>query len=364
MKIKLTTEEFIKRAKLIHGDKFDYSLVNYTNFANKVIIRCKIHGEFTQAPKKHLVKQGCPKCNGKNKTTEELIEQFKVIHGSKYNYDKVIYKNNKSKIKIICPTHGLFYQVPSSHLQGCGCDKCGGTVNMDTKSFTSKAKLKHGDKYNYNKVDYIGCFDKVIITCKIHGDFTQKPASHLRYGCIKCGGKEKFNNEIFAEKSKSIHKDKFIYDKVDYINNDTKVIITCKTHGDFTQSPKNHLNGFGCYLCNNSNSETLIEDILIENEISYKPQYTFPDLRHKSILYFDFGILDKNGNLKYIIEYNGEQHYIFNKFMHLTQEGFETHKLRDKIKEDYCEKNNIPLYIIRYDEDLKISLDKIIKPDN
>ena len=100
MKIKLTTEEFIKRAKLIHGDKFDYSLVNYTNFANKVIIRCKIHGEFTQAPKKHLVKQGCPKCNGKNKTTEELIEQFKVIHGSKYNYDKVIYKTNKSKIKM------------------------------------------------------------------------------------------------------------------------------------------------------------------------------------------------------------------------------------------------------------------------
>ena len=74
--------------------------------------------------------------------------------------------------------------------------------------------------------------------------------------------------------------------------------------------------------------------------------------------------VDKNGNLKYIIEYNGEQHYIFNKFMHLTQEGFETHKLRDKLKEDYCKKNNIPLYIIRYDEDLKISLDKIIKPDN
>ena len=109
-------------------------------------------------------------------------------------------------------------------------------------------------------------------------------------------------------------------------------------------------------MCKKSKGELKIENLLKENNIKYKPQYSFTDLKHKDFLKFDFGILNEDGSLSHLIEYNGKQHYIYNNYFHKTIENFNDSQLKDRLKQDYCIKNNIPLYIIRYDcEGLDVS---------
>ena len=123
---KITTKDFIEKAKQIHGDKYDYSKVEYVNYKTKVCIICPKHGEFWQNPHHHLSrKQGCHLCNGGvNLNTEEFIDKAKKIHGDKYDYSKVKYIDNRTKVCIICPEHGEFWQTPNCHLNGQGCPKC------------------------------------------------------------------------------------------------------------------------------------------------------------------------------------------------------------------------------------------------
>lgn len=155
MSKKLTTEEFIKKAKGIHGEKYNYSKVNYKNAKEKVIILCKKHGEFLQSPDDHLNKCGCPKCSGnKRLTTGEFIEKAKKVHGDKYDYSRVNYKNTDSKVIIICPNHGEFYQSPSSHLSGNGCPKCNSSKLEElVNSILEKMNLSFN---NYSKFEWLG----------------------------------------------------------------------------------------------------------------------------------------------------------------------------------------------------------------
>lgn len=118
------TEDFIKKAVSIHGDKYDYSKVVYNKSSEKVTIICPIHGEFEMTPNNHLRGQGCPKCVGKHKTTEEIIEEFRCVHGNKYDYSNVEYQGKDKKVRIICLEHGEFTQTPSAHLIGQGCPLC------------------------------------------------------------------------------------------------------------------------------------------------------------------------------------------------------------------------------------------------
>jgi hypothetical protein len=359
---KLNTEIFIERATEKHGDKYGYSLVEYKTAHVKVKIICKYHGIFEQKAFKHLRGEGCGKCSGNiQSNTEEFIEKSKLIHGDKYDYSKVDYKNCKTKVVIICKEHDEFQQIPSSHLQGYGCGRCGSSKLYTTEEIVDRFKKIHADRYNYSKVDYTKYENKVIIICKKHGDFKQLVDTHLRgYGCSKCSGKYRNNNEEFILKAKKIHGDKYIYDKVDYKNAYTKVILNCKKHGDFLITPNRHTNEYGCIGCHGSKGELLIENFLIENNIKYKPQYSFTDLKYKRCLLFDFGLLDDNGNLVGLLEYNGIQHYEFVKHMHEDEDGFELYKFKDNLKKDYCEKNNIPLNIIRYDEDIESKLLKTL----
>lgn len=127
---KLTTEEFIKRAREVHGDKYDYSKVEYKTAHDKITIICPIHGEFEQSPDKHLRRRGCPECaqimrsNKQRKTAEKFIEEARAVHGDEYDYSKVKYIKNSIKVKIICPKHGEFEQSPNKHLLGQGCPFC------------------------------------------------------------------------------------------------------------------------------------------------------------------------------------------------------------------------------------------------
>ena len=252
---KLTTEEFVEKAKTVHGDKYDYSKVEYLNNSTYVCIICPEHGEFWQKPSNHLMGNGCPKCNGKGLSSEEYIIEAHKVHGDKYDYSKVDYKSKKEKICIICPEHGEFWQIAQSHLSGHGCPKCAiehcsDTQRLSKEDFISKAKSIHGDKYDYSKVEYVNAQTKVCITCPEHGEFLQVPNAHLRgSGCPKCGGKLVNNTEDFISRSNEIHNNKYDYSKVKYINSQTKVCIICPKHGEFWVTPNNHLRGKGCPKC-------------------------------------------------------------------------------------------------------------------
>jgi len=194
MSRKLTTKELIDKAQQVHGNRYDYSKVNYYNSHTKVTIICPEHGEFEQTPNNHLNGCGCPKCglniikNNRKPLQLKFINNANIIHNNKYDYSKVIYEGSKIKISIICPEHGEFKQSPNSHLKGNGCPKCSGNY-IDQNYFIQKVQQVHGDRYNYSKINYINGKTKVIIICPEHGEFEQTPNTHLRgNGCPKCAG--------------------------------------------------------------------------------------------------------------------------------------------------------------------------------
>ena len=250
---RLTTVEFIGKAKAIHGDHYDYSEVEYVLYETPVTIICRVHGPFEQKPNEHLAEKNCRKCGGNEPlTTETFIEEAKIIHGNRFDYSEVEYVNNKTEVTIICSVHGPFSQRPDSHLYlGRGCDDCGGTKTDTNETFIEKAKAVHGDRYDYSEVEYVGNKTEVTIICGVHGRFSQLPNHHLKgSGCDICGGKKKLTTEQFIEKAKAIHGDRYDYSQVDYVNIDTNVTIICHVHGPFPQTPLNHLHQeSGCRDC-------------------------------------------------------------------------------------------------------------------
>jgi len=213
---------FIEKAKQIHGDKYDYSKVNYINNRTKICIICPIHGEFWQRPYSHLQGKGCIYCGGKNKrTTKEFIENAKKIHGGKYDYSKVEYKGHNEKVCIICPIHGEFWQTPNNHLQGKGCQKCAReNANkyriISINEFVTRANAIHSRRYKYIAKEIKNEKEKIDIICPIHGKFSQEINSHLQgHGCPKCSigvslqEQEiieflKKNNIIFEERKRNL----------------------------------------------------------------------------------------------------------------------------------------------------------------
>ena len=265
-KNKMPLDEVIKRFKSVHGDKYDYSKVVYVNSNVPVTIVCKKHGDFEQSPTRHYhQKSGCPKCyedrRGKSLkfSTEEAIARFKAIHGDRYDYSKVEYKTSEDKICIICPDHGEFWQVANSHAQGIGCAECSNKKPLTQNEVLKRFRDAHGNRYLYDKVDFKNNKKKIIITCRIHGDFEQVPRSHwIGHGCQKCmgvmlGRQQKHTKEQVVKDFKKIHGSKYDYSKVEYHKSGVKVCIICPEHGEFWQDPMQHKTGQGCVQCGNKN---------------------------------------------------------------------------------------------------------------
>ena len=373
---KMTQQEFIERAKEIHGDKYDYSKVEYKNSSTKVCIICHEHGEFWQVPNSHLNGNGCRKCKydeykeKRSKTFEEFINQAKEVHGDKYDYSKVEYKNNHTKVCIICPEHGEFWQTPKNHLNSQGCMKCklkeqGKRLKYTTEKFIEKAKQVHGDKYDYSKVNYVDSHTKVCIICPEHGEFWQKPDNHLNgWGCKKCGlkissEKQTLTTEDFIKRAKEIHGNKYDYSKVNYIDTKTKVCIICPEHGEFWQTPNNHLHGYGCKKCFESHMERDVAKVLNENNIKFEQEKTFDWLKYENNLFLDFYLPEYN----VAIECQGEQHFqpvdFSGKNYELAKKQFLLIQNRDKIKKTLCEKNGIKLLYYISNEDYNTIIKKI-----
>ena len=186
----------------------------------------------------------------KKLTTEEFIVKARKVHGGDYGYSLVEYVNSHTKVKIICNECGyIFEQKPNSHLSGKGCPVDGGTRRSNVEEFIAKARKVHGEKYDYSLVEYVNAYTKVDIICNKCGQvFPQRPNSHLAgKGCPVDGGTRRSNVEEFIAKAKEVHGEKYDYSQVIYVNNRTKVKIICNKCGHvFLQTPTNHLSGCGC----------------------------------------------------------------------------------------------------------------------
>lgn len=277
-------------------------------------------------------------------TTNEFIDKARKVHGNKYDYSNVEYKTTHEKVIIICPIHGEFEQEPSSHLSGCGCRKCVGTNKKDTKSFIKDAQKVHGKKYDYSKTEYKNDRTKLLITCNKHGYFWQTPNNHLSgKGCPMCKFDkshllQKDTTESFIIKAEKIHGKNYDYSKVVYKNNNTKVTIICPIHGEFEQLPLNHLQGKGCQKCNYSHLEKEMSLLLEKHKIDYEVQKTFDWLTYKGKLRLDFYLPKYN----VAIECQGGQH--FNEVKHFGgKDGFLNRQKLDKVKLDLCNSHNIKI---------------------
>jgi very-short-patch-repair endonuclease len=353
---KRTKEQFIEKATNIHGNKWDYSKVEYRTCKDNVVLICKIHGEFNQTPDAHIQGQGCPKCRyttialKTSKTQAEFIREAKQKHGDLYDYSQTTYKNFNTKVDIICRTHGIFSQKAGKHLRGEGCIKCAGVYSYTTEEWIKLAKQKHGeDKFDYSKVLYKLSTQEITIGCKIcNRDFKQLPPVHLNSkvgcdwcrkkhwysteewieeakkiqtpsshlggsGCNKCSKKYSPTTEEWIQKAIAIHGDIYDYSKSDYKAAFSSIIIICKKHGEWECSPNNHLHSSGptgCPSCVRKGESKLIQYLLNHHEVIREEKTICPSRR------FDCCI-DK---LKIIVELDGFLHFVDSTFHNSVSE--------------------------------------------
>ena len=325
---KKTSDTFVLQSRNVHGDKYDYSKVEYINNSTKVCIICPEHGEFWKTPKHHLHGQGCPLCAKRDAsikrtlTTDEFIEKARKIHRDKYDYSKVKYVNNSTKVCIICPEHGEFWMTPHNHLANQGCPKCSGRYITDTNYFVEKAKQIHGDKYDYSKVEYKDSKTKICIICPKHGEFWQTPQEHLQHkGCKECGfesvlEKNTKSTEDFIKQSNIVHHYKYDYSKYE------------------------HLQNRGCPSCSHSTSKEEVNICNYLNSIDITCKQRVKNIINPYEL--DIYIPDK----KLAIEYNG---------IIWHSEKFGKDKNYHLMKTELCEKQGIRLIHIFEDEWLEHS---------
>lgn len=318
-----TTEEFIREALRVHGDKFDYSLTRYVDASTPVRITCPKHGTFEQRPSDHLRTTGCPTCGIEStgsrlrKSREQFIKEASTKYGSKFDYTQVNYQDSHTPVTIICPIHGEFSQTPTIHLQSrYGCPKCGATAGgrenrLTFSEFQQQAQQKFGDKYVYNESSYRGYAGKLKITCPVHGAFTQSARDHLKSstGCPKCSAFKRQQEQIrtpqfFVEKAQEVHGKSFDYSMVEYKGSKEKVKIICPTHGEFWQTPDGHLQGKGCVKC--ATGRISAEEIAVSEFI----RSLLPDVPIHTQTYIEYGNLRRFldisiPSLGLAIEYNG-----------------------------------------------------------
>lgn len=303
-----TTEQFIKEAKAIHGDKYDYSRVEYVNQNTDVIIGCPIHGWFKQKPKQHILrKHGCPKCG---------------LNRNKKHY-------------------GLVYKSPR-----------GTTYSND--EFIEILKEIYGDRYDYSKVDYKNRSSKIILICSKHGEFTKSATDLInkKTGCPFCSReknalKESLGKETFIEKANKVFHGIYDYSNVVYVNNATKVEIQCRKHGSFLCTPQNHLHGRGCPICR---SESYVYEDRLYNFLKtlFDEEEIIRQYRAKWLTdgkSLDFLIPKYNIG----IEHQGSQHYYITRYKGDSEEKLNKRIENDKIKYKECIENGINLLYFTYE---------------
>jgi hypothetical protein len=278
---------------------------------------------------------------------DKFIEKANKKHNFKYDYSKLEYINSITKVRVICREHGYFLVRPDAHVRKVGCPICNGGIKYTKEEFIKKANKKHNNYYNYDKVEYINSSTKVLITCPLHSDFEMNPRNHLTgQSCPICSGVKKKSTEEFIKEATIKHNGKYYYDKTIYKNNKKKVIIKCIEHGYFRQTPKDHLNGHGCNRCSNfSKGENEIESILTNLGIYFIREHKFEDCLSINKTKLPFDFYLPDFNT--LIEYDGRQHFEPVSVFG-GEKAFENLKINDNIRNKWCENKKINLIRISY----------------
>ena len=359
------TKEFIDKSIKIHGDKYDYSKVDFIGFTKEISIICTEHGEFIQIARSHLKGYGCENCGIEKRNQTKIKKSNKIffekapkIHNNYYDYSKVEFKGVCEKVIIICPKHGDFLQAPRKHLYGQGCNKCGEERTADGQRktlsvFITQSKEKHGeDHYNYDDVKYINDHTKVNIYCNIHKKiFIQTPTSHLSgSGCNDCSIEKRSEEKIklasskfwdIANKDERFDFSKFIYKK--FV--EKSVVICKKCKSEFSINPNNYLSGKGCPFCKKKTEVKLYEKIDNKYVIDRQLKYEWcKNIETNCYFPFDFCIEE----YKIIIELDGIQHFKNVKHFRMSPEE---QKKRDLYKQKCANDNGYSIIRI-YQEDI------------
>jgi hypothetical protein len=301
----ISKEDFLQKAQILHGDKYNYSKVIYTKTKDKVNIVCSTNGDFFQTPANHLKGQGCPECAKLNRalsqrySTQDFIDSVKEVHKNKYDYKLVNYVNSQTKVDIICSVHGVFTMKPNSHFNGQGCPKCGRisakeNIKLDYSEFLIRAEKTHKNLYFYDENSYVNYTSKMKIYCSEHGYFDQIPHAHIsmKAGCPKCGYLKSSKSNTKSWESvldifQSIHGDRYNYKTETYINVTTKMSIQCLKHGWFEQNPSQHFNGHGCKFCgiedNAERKKIHFEEFIIKSKLTHGDRYIYSENDYKDI---------------------------------------------------------------------------------
>lgn len=281
-------------------------------------------------------------------TNEYFLEKARKIHNNKFDYSLVEYKGSHTKVKIKCPSGHTFEQLPMDHWRGIGCKFCAQQrLGNDVKYSLEEVKVllhkKYQDKYTFDFNGYTTLESKIKCICSKHGVKLIRVSSLLKgFECTECKGTRRSNIDLmyFTQKSRDVHGDYYDYSKCRVTKTSEKVIIGCPKHGEFKQTPNAHMQGQGCPVCKFSKGELKIRNWLVESKINFISQYRFKGLKRYS---FDFYLPDLN----ICVEYDGEYH--FHSYERVGgEEGLEKRKKRDTIKNVFCQKNNITLIRIPY----------------
>lgn len=213
---KLTHDDFVSRARTVHGDTYKYPEA-YAGTGVPLTILCAIHGTFKQTPNAHISqKQGCPACaritqkQSLAAPLQHVLDRFAATHGTRYDYSQVVYKGMHTKVAIGCRAHGIFLQAPQSHIKGRGCPSCAIATQQAhntrrnaeiTENFEALARKKHGDTFDYTLTTYTHNQQEIALQCRLHGRIlTQTARDHLDgYNpCPQCNHmKSKGEAEVF-----------------------------------------------------------------------------------------------------------------------------------------------------------------------
>lgn len=369
----MTKEEFIEKAKLVHGDMYDYSLVEYKNNKTPVTIICKKCGTvFKPRPLNHTHGSGCPKC-GREKankcisdTKEDFIRKAIEKHGSKYDYSLVEYTKSNVKVKIKCnKCGGVFEQTPAMHLSGNGCSIC----NPPHKKLTHEEFVERLSKTHPNLEvlsEYKGKDRKITVRCKIHNHTYETTPHRLVQGmnCKYCyddrrGDSLRNNIDELIEKLNTIHLNKYQFPNIynEYRNNKSNITVICPIHGVFTSTANKMLKGCGCPYCDESHNERFINNLLTETKVGFEREKKFDWLGLQSL---DFYLPEYNIG----IEIQGEFH-----FKSITIKGkvvdYRKQLRRDEKKKRLCDEHGVKLiYIIPSKLMKKLHVSEIYNKNN
>lgn len=296
----------------------------------------------------------------KRGTTSSFITKAREVHGDRYDYSLVEYRSGRDKVKIVCEKHGIFEQEATSHLQGSGCRPCSVAAERNSlESVVAQFKEVHGGRYDYSLVAYISGRSNVEILCQEHGIFEQMPDCHIAgAGCPICYREEHlFTSEGFIQRARAVHGDRYDYSLVEYKNAQTKLSIVCKKHGVFQQVPDSHLRGHGCRKCNISRGEAEVADWLACQGILYVREWEDHNCRPRDrITRFDFYLSEHNT----IIEYDGKQHFEPVCFGGISLKQAEANlkntQHTDLVKNAWVREQGIHMIRIQYDDDIDTRL--------